>query len=65
MLDRREGFAAVWRERAVGPAAAAEGEASLVVALQPLLTQALRDVLRALYPTALGESSQPPAPPSR
>ena len=66
LQPQREVLAALWREREVGPGAAAECEASLVAALQPLLTQALRDVLHALYPTAaLGESSQPPAPPSR
>ncbi len=66
LQPQREALAALWREREVGPGAAAECEASLVATLQPLLTQALRDVLHALYPTAaLGESSQPPAPPSR
>jgi hypothetical protein len=50
---RRAGFEAVWTERAKRDAAA------LAAGLRPLLADAMRDVLRQLYPDASEAIDQP------
>ena len=60
LQPQREVLAAVWREREVGTGASTDTEAMLKAGLLPLIEQALRHVLRELYPTAaLGESALP------
>jgi hypothetical protein len=60
IAPRREVFAAIWKERDARGEAAEAGRL-LCAALEPVLTRALEDALRALYPDAppLRESAQP------